>query len=657
MFRKPLFLVLALIVPAGGWTQTTAPSSAAPQVEKISRFGQYTGFSEAKYDSFVRISQYLTMRDGVKIAIDIIRPAADGKAVAEKLPVVWTHNRYRRAFKAGNRVISIVDSPDIRNLVRHGYVAASADARGSGASFGKALGIFWKEETRDAYEITEWLARQPWSNGRVGMFGGSYLGITQLMAASTRPPHLKAIFPTVALFDLYEIVCQGGVFKEDFVKTWSDLIMIIDTEQVAAPVDDDKDGKLLAKAVAEHKAGNRPLLSIVSGLRFRNSRDGVTGTIPNLEWQPAAFVKEINEAGIPTYIVGGWYDGFTRHSFLMFRNFTVPRKLTVGAWSHSPKDAEIAKEEFSLIAVEELRWFDYWLKGIDNGIMAEPSVTYQVMFEPKKNIWKTAAEWPLPESVPTPYYFDSGRSGSVASTNDGRLVKTAPGASGTKDDYHVDYATTSGTTTRWDNTVGEGFGYPDRTPQDVKSLTYTTERLKTEVEVTGFPVVHLWVSSTATDGDFFAYLEEVTAEGAARYVTEGCLRASLRTMSAAPYDNLGLPYHQAFDTDIGPLQPGEPVELVFSLEPTSIVFNKDHRIRLTIACADADNAATPRLDPAPTISIYRDKDKASFVSLPVVPKPEGTAASSSFFIYFILALVLVLVVAFAYYVQARMRKK
>ncbi|MDP2915080.1 MAG: CocE/NonD family hydrolase, partial [Candidatus Aminicenantes bacterium] len=298
-------------------TKPGAPAAAPAAVDtaagqtRVSKFGQYEGFSEAKYDSWIRTSQYLTMRDGVKLAIDIIRPAVKGKMADEPLPVVWTHNRYRRAFTIQGRLICIADSSDIRNLLKHGYIAASADCRGSGASFGKVVGIWTPEETQDAYEITEWLAKQPWSDGKVGMFGGSYLGVTQLMAASKKPPHLKAIFPAVPLFDMYSVGAQGGIFKEDFVRTWSELTRRFDLEEIAAPVDGDKDGVLLKKAIEEHK-GNRSLIAAMSPLKFRNSRDELTGAMPNLAWQPASYVKEINESGIPMYLWSGWYDAFTR---------------------------------------------------------------------------------------------------------------------------------------------------------------------------------------------------------------------------------------------------------------------------------------------------------------------------------------------------------
>ncbi|MDH5468814.1 MAG: CocE/NonD family hydrolase, partial [Candidatus Aminicenantes bacterium] len=220
-------------------------NSGAQEADKISRFGEYKGYSEEVYDSSVRSSLYLTMRDGIKIAIDIIRPAKGGKVAEEPLPVLWTHTRYRRAVIREGKVRSSADSPQMQALIKRGYVLAVADVRGSGASFGSWQGIWTKEESQDAYEITEWLAVQPWCNGNIGMMGGSYLGITQLMAAGTNPPHLKAIFPVVALFDVYPVGFHGGVFYDDLIRHWSELTRIMDTESVAAPVDEDEDHALL----------------------------------------------------------------------------------------------------------------------------------------------------------------------------------------------------------------------------------------------------------------------------------------------------------------------------------------------------------------------------------------------------------------------------
>ena len=171
------------------------------KADTISRFGHYEGYSKPIYDEWIRTSQYITMRDGIKIAIDIVRPALNGKPVEEPLPLVWTHSRYHRGWDIKGEYWSW--ALKMQTLIRHGYIAASVDARGCGASFGRHEGPFSPAESRDAYELTEWFAAQPWCDGNIGMYGVSYLGITQFMAASQAPPHLKAIFPDMALLPPY----------------------------------------------------------------------------------------------------------------------------------------------------------------------------------------------------------------------------------------------------------------------------------------------------------------------------------------------------------------------------------------------------------------------------------------------------------------------
>jgi putative CocE/NonD family hydrolase len=188
-------LALALAVPL------IAPA-AAQDTEKISRPGVYEGYSEPIYDGWSRTSQYITVRDGTRLAVDIFRPTQHGVVVDDPLPVIWTQHRYHRAnVDSQGRVVSLVDQvPGLQMVIRYGYVVGVADVRGGGASFGTRRGEFSPEETWDSYDLTEWFAAQPWCSGNVGMFGLSYLAITQYMAASTKPPHLKAIFPMMAVF-------------------------------------------------------------------------------------------------------------------------------------------------------------------------------------------------------------------------------------------------------------------------------------------------------------------------------------------------------------------------------------------------------------------------------------------------------------------------
>ncbi|MBN1202467.1 MAG: CocE/NonD family hydrolase [Anaerolineae bacterium] len=594
-------LVLPLLAPA-----------AAQDDDRVSSLGKYRGYSEPLYDDYVRISQYVPVRDGTRLAVDIFRPVADGVPVDDPLPVIWTHHRYHRADTDENgRVYSILDSvPALETLIEYGYVVAAVDVRGGGASFGTRPGEFTRIEAQDAYDMTEWFAEQPWCDGNIGMYGISYLGITQYMAASTRPPHLKAIFPQMAMFDMYSFVYPGGVFRDDFLTQWGFRTRMLDKSWPAAPVDDDPDLRLLEQAIEEHQ-DNVNIYTLALDQPYRDSTSGPANTMLHFEWSPASYIEEINQSGVAIYHLAGWYDMYPRAALTWFNNLTVPQKIIVTYWSHSGSGG------FNLMT-EHLRWFDYWLKDIDNGIMDEPPITYFVMGAPDGERWRTAEQWPLPDEQPTVYYFQPGPSDSIASVNDG-LLGTEPPASAGFDPYTVDYSTTTGQTTRWTDGYGGGYGYPDMVTNDQKGLTYTTPPLDVDTEITGHPVAHLWISADAEDADVYVYLEEVEADGTSTYITEGVLRASHRATSEPPFAYMGLPYHRSFEEDIAPLTPGEPVELLIDLLPTSNIFDAGHRIRITITGADADNYATLGLDPPPTISLYLGGEKSSSVTLPVIP--------------------------------------
>jgi hypothetical protein len=586
---------------------------AAQAQERVSAFRQYKGFSQEVYSEWVRSSVYITARDGTRLAADIIRPSINGQPAAEKLPVIWTHNRYHRALTVNGKLRTIVDNFSwLQTMLRHGYVVVSVDVRGSGASFGAYEGPFSEKENSDAYDITEWLAAQDWSNGNVGMFGVSYLGITQYMAAGQKPPHLKAIIPEKAMFDFYEFSYPGGIFRRDFVSNWSYLTKSLPLLAPAPPVDEDVGGELFKAAQKDHR-NNRDVFETGQSLPYRNSVDPLAKQKLNLTRSPSTYVKEINESGVAVYTVGGWYDLWPKDALLWFANLKTPQRLMIGPWFH-----QLANEEYS--PTERLRWFDYWLKGIDNGITKEPPIWYYTIGAPEGKEWRSTSVWPLPNQKLTKFYFQAGPSKSVDSVNDGTLGIQQQKAKTAFDVYKVDYTTTSGKPSRWTNGYGLGgnfFRYPDMTANDKKSLTYTTEPLAEDAEITGHAIVHLWVSSTAKDGDFFAYLEDIDEKGGSRYVTEGVLRASHRKLDQAPYDNLNLPYHRGFFRDLLPL-PKTPVELAFDLLPTSYIFKQGHRIRIRIACADNDNAQTPELNPAPTVKVYRDAVRASYVVLPVI---------------------------------------
>jgi len=614
-FRNHKFSSLLLVPLIIGGLLFSAASCHRPE-QAASSFGKYARINDTLYTEWGRTSRYLEMSDGVKLACDIIRPAEDGRPVEKPLPCIWTHARYHRARLEDGRVRSMVDRSDhLKVMLRHGYVVAAVNVRGGGASFGRYEGVFSPRETRDAYEITEWLAAQPWCDGNIGMYGASYLGITQFKAASLAPPHLKAIFPSMAAFDLFTLMRGGGIYREGFLNLWGDLTHKLDNEIPPVPVDDDPEGILAAQAVARHH-DNWDVLEQSAKAVFR---DGKVWTEEFEPANPSAFIDEVNASGVAVYIWAGIYDIWARDAFQWFANLTGPKKLTIGTWPHNVWTEAANQEHARLLTGELLRWYDYWLKGIDNGIMDEAPLHYGVLEGPDDWSWHAADTWPLPRAEAAPFYFGEGPVGSIASANDGFLSRKAPKTGGAYDAAAVDFTATSGTQTRWANAAGVPMEYPDMAAMDKKGLTYTTEPLAADMTVTGHPLVRLFVTSDQPDGDFYVFLEEVDTEGVSHYVTEGRLRASRRALGEAPYDNLGLPYFPISKDNQLMLTPGEPVELFFDLHPVSNLFDAGHRIRVTVTGADAGNSEIYLKDRRPTVKVFRGPGAASRILLPVIP--------------------------------------
>jgi len=608
---------------------------------KVSEFGKYQGYSEAIYDGNKRISDYMTLPDGRRLAYDLILPTKKGVPASEPLPVLFKYTPYMRTFmifdKDGNNLLTFfmdlkwyeksmlrirywlsdqgrLMDPLMRtkwlvNMVKHGYAVIVVERPGTGASFG-IVRQSMKAVASEENEILDWIASQAWCNGNIGMYGDSQQAWIQFAAASAGNPHLKAIFPASSQLDLYEALqFPGGIYNKAFNSFYDRIVPYLDN--LVTPVDSDKDGRLLAQARQE-RSGTEQRVSDVVQYPFRDSMlpDG------RFLWKVLAvypFIERVNNSGIPVYMTTGWYDIFVGDMFLWYDNLTVPKRLTVRPLDHSGMDAT----QFDLdYEAEAQRWFDHWLKGIDNGIMEEPPINYYVMGVPKKEAWQTSNQWPLADQKLTRFHLDEGKTGSIASVNDGFLTTESSTVPDAFDVYTINYTTTSGEKSRW-VAIEEEHDYPDMRANDENALTYTTSPLETDVEVTGHPVVHLWISTDAPDLDAFVYLEEVDSEGKSAYISEGTLRASHRKLSQAPFNNLGLPYHSHYKSDLSPIPVGEPIELSFSLLPTSYRFHKGSRIRISLVCADADNFDTPVINPAPKLKLLRGMNHPSFIQLPV----------------------------------------
>jgi len=680
---------------AGGESVVTpgnAPHGGA-DTKRVSAFGQYAGYSPSLYKQYKRSSVYVPARDGTRLAIDIYRPAVNGKPVRGKLPTVFEFTRYWRATELPDGRIKAPyfgylwpgqtggALPGRENwavdLVEHGYVVVVGDIRGTGSSFGTNPGIYTATEAKDEYDLIEWMARQPWCDGKIGLTGDSYMGTNEYTALTQRPPHLKAIFPAVSNFELYSTAVTNGVFlKGGILSMYNTLVRLGSTSQtklpLPPPVDADPSHVLRDQARAgqgkggfsgytsflyspnlDHVAAELNLKTVEDRIRVLASLSALIPAIadrPELQRElmsvgyfrgpgsfdfsapgdeksisPSSIFDVINEAGIPIYVWSGWQDGFPDHAFLFFANIKTPKKLTVGPWAHSPFGlrGDLREEEaIRLRAVEELRWFDYWLKGIDNGIMKEPRINYAIVSGPTTWHWRTANVWPVPKAVTTNMYFQAGRSWTVRSVNDGLLSMTRPVTAGAHDSIIVDYTATTGTETRFDYETGGGhLFYPDMTHNDAKGLTYTTSPLKHDLQVVGFPIVTLYATSTAPDAEFDVYLEDVDQYGFSTYLTAGSIRALNRTLGTAPYNDMGLPWPTNAKADAEAVAPlSQDIAMIrFPLQPAGWLFKAGHRIRVTIQGADADSNLTFPAVPPPKVTIVRDPAHPSRITLPVLP--------------------------------------
>jgi putative CocE/NonD family hydrolase len=396
---------------------------------------------------------------------------------------------------------------------------------------------------------------------------------------------------------------------------WGPRTRNLDVEWPAPPVDDDPDGEWLAQAIEQHRDNWDVEIGYAEPYRDFKS--------PELTWArhgPSGVLDDIRDASVPAYHFNGWFDIFVLDTVLWWANYRGPQKMTIGAWPHAAvADQRLMEEMQRLTAIERHRWFDHWLKGIDNGVMDEPPIHYALMIEPGSWEWRSADRWPTTGTSQRTLYLAGGPSGTAGSVNDGNLLNEPPtGTLAGHDTYQVDPTTTTGTTTRWDNAMAAArfMSYPDMSDNDAKSMTWTTGPLDHDLAIVGHPVVTLYIESTTGDADIVALLEEVDAEGRSHYVTEGVLRASHRKLGEAPWDNLGLPYQRSYSDDVEPLPDDGPAELRMDLHPTATVFNAGHRLRLTVMGADADNLEAPAS--LPTLRVHRNEAFPSRIDLPAL---------------------------------------
>lgn len=619
-----LFVLMGLIYGCG----SKQPKAKAPADMAIEIPVPYD-MGKPVYSDITRQSFHLTMRDGVKIAVDVYLPK--DLEPGTKLPTIMWQTRYWRSMKIGTGFKWLADKPKkiIQDFVLRGYAYVSVDVRGSGASFGTRPMPWSPEEIKDGAEVVDWIIAQPWSNGNVGAEGISYNGSTAEFLAFNQHPAVKAVAPRYSLYDPFsDIGFPGGIHQNWFTRGWHDYNSNLDRNDLpdtlkerigflgrmmikgVRPVDGKDGEELLSAAMKDHET-NWDVHAFANATEFIDDRN--YNGLSAMDFSPYIYQEKVNNSDTVVYSISGWVDGgYPLASVKRFRTLKNPRnKLILGPWTHggqfNSSPWNTGRTRFNHHA-ELMKFFDYYLKGKDTGVANEPRVHYFTMGEEK---WKSSDTWP-PKAEIVGYYL----------RENSQLMLAAPEKAGSFDEYKVDQTHGTGKFARWNTLLDAGLmaRYPDRKNQDEKLLVYDSEPLANEMEVTGHPVVRLWVSSTADDGAFFVYLEDVAPDGTVRYVTEGQLRALHRKISreSDPTNSIG-PYHSFKKADAQPLQPGVPAELAFGLQPVSYLFKKGHRIRVAVAGADKDHFVMIPKEP-PVIKLYHQTELASRIELPVIER-------------------------------------
>jgi putative CocE/NonD family hydrolase len=590
-----------------------------------------------RFSGIRRTAAYVRAKDGTRIATYRYLPANLGPT--DRIPAILVITPYVSETEftwLGNLVAPKTEQLLFAEaLARCGYATIYMDGRGSGASFGARRSSLFMDFVDFTRDVVDWIVAQPWSNGKVGSTGISAVGSASYWLAIGNHPAVKAIAPRFTSFDIFFDTHPGGLLTSRFIQDIDGKLKLMDSNRLwklpdtrlqramawlfvksICPMDEDRDRSLLNEALAEH-AANESLAMDIASATFRDDQVADASGATMLDSQsPFEHLRELESSGVAIYLFAGWFDAaFSRAMLNAYRNLANPaKKIVIGPWSHggrqnsSPFEPGKGARKFDQ-AVELVRFFDYYLRGEDNGIAQEPPIHYFTM---GSESWQSAAEWPPPGAKSLRLHFNSGRS----------LTDAEPGKEGC-DPYKVDFRASTGVHSRFGkHLTGDRLraSYPDRRRRDERLLTYDSAPLSCDIEITGHAVMTLHLSTNSEDGAFLVYLEDVWPDGRVYNITDGILSAKFRKISLQPPPYVGLgPYRTLKRSDAMPVVPGEVMELVIDMFPVSYLLAKDHRIRVALSGADRDNFPLLPPDEAPSWNVYwGGSAHASYIDLPVI---------------------------------------
>jgi predicted acyl esterase len=515
-------------------------------------------------------NSWIPMKDGVRLSVTLYRP--DGAKTDEKFPAILEYHPYRK-----DDATAVRDYPLYSYFARRGYVCARVDIRGFGSSEGAPTDREYSEQEQlDGLQIITWLAHQAWSNGNVGMMGISWSGFNSMQLAMRNPPELKAILAMHATAELFhdDVHYMDGMAHVDEFELNMDM-----AEGETAPPDYTLDEKKLSLRF------DTPPWSLTY---LKHQHDGAFWRSP---------VHPLSEIKIPSFLIGGMLDGYRDNVPDMLMKSKAPIKAIVGPWNHSfPNDA-VPGPTIDW-QYEATRWWDYWLKGRDTGVLQDPRlVIYMQHWHPPdpnlENVpgeWRREDRWPPPEAHDTDFFPQPNHTlATSAPENEIHLLKYVPSIG-----------------------VEAGFWWgellSDQRPVDAFSLVYDSAPLEEDMAILGRPKALLQASATAPLANWFARLSDIAPDGTVTQITGAGINGAQRDGMTNPQD----------------LEPGKTYAINIEMHLTSWVFPKRHRIRLSVS-----NALWPMILPTPysmTTSLELGKTGSRLV-LPIVPE-HGTAVAA-----------------------------
>ena len=559
--------------------------------------------TENAFEVEVRTDVKIPMRDGIQLSANIFLPKAEGK-----FPVILVRSPYGKGDeKQGEGLF----------YAAHGYVFVIQDCRGRGASQGQ-----WEpfaNETADGQDTQKWILNQPWCDGSIGTAGGSYVGFTQWMSAPNAGEYLKAMFCVVPLVDTYgDAAYVDGAFSLALMMGWGSLVSFRPGDEITILGWGNKDW-LRAYRTLPLCTWDRAIDRKVQYLR-----DWVAHPHFDDYWARRGVRNRWQDITVPIFTVGGWYDIFAKSVFDHVNAVRATSRsqyaqgyqhLLMGPWAHGiSQNGKVGDLDFGKNSVINLRdmqtkWFDHWLRGEDTGTDQWPPFRIFVM---GRNQWRNEQHWPLKRTRYTQYFFHS-KGAANALKGDGKLSTIKPGNE-PFDSFMYDpndpVPTLGGC-----NLIGCPAGPRDQTKAENRNdvLVFTSDELKTDLEVTGPVKVILYATSLACDTDWTAKLVDVHPDGRPFNLCDGIIRACYRESPRNPML----------------IQPGKIYCYEIDLWVTSNVFLPGHRIRVEISSSNF-----PRFDRNPntgepfgtgtklikaTQTIYHEVEHPSHILLPVIP--------------------------------------